>query len=300
MPACPNCRHDQNEVRYDFGDHRILRCRRCVLLFLDPWPTEEETGLVYGEEYFQNPYFMQEGNNHLFGYVDYVAERLNKQPQYASIAREIHTILSPRHRQPRLLEVGCGFGYFLDVAFEEGFDVTGLEFNAHAVERLRRKYAFPILSGRLEEATLEAGSLDAGVMFDVIEHLRDPFRALDQLHNALVPNGLLVLSTVDAESLVSRIIGKRLEDFRRTREHLIFFSRSTLTRVLRDHGFEVVRLRSIGHTFDLGQFIDRLALYSRPVFGSLRTIVTWMGLASVQIYVNPYTKMIAFARRIDA
>jgi 2-polyprenyl-3-methyl-5-hydroxy-6-metoxy-1,4-benzoquinol methylase len=254
--------------------------------------------MVYGEEYFQNPYFMQGVNNHLFGYVDYVAERLNKQPQYASIAREINSILAVRARQPRLLEVGCGFGYFLDVAFEEGFDVTGLEFNAHAVERLRRKYAFPILSGRLEDATLERGSLDAAVMFDVIEHLRDPFHALDQLHHAVVPNGLLVLSTVDAESLVSRIIGKRLEDFRRTREHLIFFSRSTLTRVLRDHGFEVMRLRSIGHTFDLGQFIDRLALYSRPVFGSLRTIVTRLGLASVQIYVNPYTKMIAFARRI--
>lgn len=297
-PACPNCEHADSIVRYDFGDHQIRRCQRCDLLFLDPWPTEEETGLVYGEEYFQNPYFMEGVNNHLFGYVDYVAERLNKQPQYARIAREIRSILSARDRPLRLLEVGCGFGYFLDVAFEEGFDVTGLEFNAHAVERLRRKYAFPILSGRLEDATLPDQSLDTAVMFDVIEHLRDPFRALDQLHHAMVPNGVLVLSTVDAESLVSRIIGKRLEDFRRTREHLIFFSRATLTRVLRDHGFEVMHVRSIGHTFDLGQLIDRLALYNRAVFGRVRALVDRTGLASVQIYINPFTKMIAFARRV--
>ena len=71
-------------------------------------------------------------------------------------------------------------------------------------------------------------SLDAVVMFDVIEHLRDPFAALDRLRDAVVENGLLVLSTMDSESVVSRLIGSRLEDFRRTREHLFFFSRETL------------------------------------------------------------------------
>lgn len=296
--SCPNCRHEQARVRYDFGAHRILRCLRCELLYLDPWPSEEETRSVYGEEYFQNPYLTRGENHHLFGYVDYVAERFNKQPQYARIAREIASMLERTDRRPRLLEVGCGLGYFLDVAFEEDFDVMGLEFNPYAVARLRRKYAFPILSGPLEATDLEAASLDAVVLFEVIEHLRDPFRALDKLHAGLVPGGLLVLSTPDAESIVSRLIGKRLEDFRRTREHLVFFGRNTLTRVLREHGFEVVKIRSIGHTFHLDLFLNRLTLYNRRLFGGLLRVVQRLGLGSVQVYVNPYTKMIAFARRV--
>ena len=69
-------------VRYDFGDQQIRRCRRCELLFLDPWPTEEETGGLRRKLLPQSVLHAWR-NNHLFGYVDYVAERLNKQPQYA-------------------------------------------------------------------------------------------------------------------------------------------------------------------------------------------------------------------------
>jgi 2-polyprenyl-3-methyl-5-hydroxy-6-metoxy-1,4-benzoquinol methylase len=294
---CPNCRDQRTTVRYDFGRHRIVRCAGCGLLRLDPLPSEEDTLAVYGENYFQNDDFLRGDNDGLFGYADYIAERFNKQPQYAQIAKDIAARLGITGRRPKLLEVGCGFGYFLDVAFEENFDVVGLEFNATAVARLRRKYAFPILSGSLESTQLERDSFDAVVMFDVIEHLRNPFSALDRVRAAVAPGGLFVLSTVDAESTVSRLLGRRLEDFRRTREHLFFFGRKTLAQVLSAHGFETVSIRSIGHTFELAFLLERLALYNRPIFQTLRRLVTRLGLGSLQIHVNPGTKMIAFARR---
>jgi len=139
--------------------------------------------------------------------------------------------------------------------------------------------------------------VEAAVLFDVIEHLRDPFTALDRLRDALVPNGVLVISTVDAESLASRIIGKRLEDFRRTREHLFFFGRRTIRNVLEQHGFDVLSIRSIGHTFDLAFLLDRLTLYNKTIFGALRRLVVKLRLGTSQIYINPGTKMIVFARR---
>lgn len=299
MQRCRHCHHDVVAVRYDFGEQRIVRCAACSILFLDPWPDEAETRAVYGEDYFHNKKFLRGTHHALYGYADYVAERFNKQLQYVRIARQIRALLQTGDERPLLLEVGCGFGYFLDVAFEEGFDVQGLEFNVHAVERLRRKYAFPILSGALESTEFKPGVFDAVAMFDVIEHLRDPFRALDQIRHALARGGVLVVSTPDAESTVSRLIGKRLEDVRRTREHLFFFGRETLTKVLLEHGFDLIAIRSIGHTFELGFLLDRLALYNRPVFGSLRRIASVLGLARAQIYLNPGTKMIAFARARD-
>ena len=166
-----------------------------------------------------------------------------------------------------------------------------------AVDRLRRKYAFPILHGALEAIDLEAGAFDAVVMLDVIEHLRDPFGALARLHGALSPGGALVISTLDAESWVSRLLGKRLEDFRRTREHLFFFGRPTLSSILEKHGFQVDSIRSVGHTFNLAFLLERLALYNRPLFMFLRRVAIKSGLGSLQLSVNPHTKMIAFARR---
>ncbi len=297
MAACPRCNHHIASVRYDYGAEKILKCQACRLLYLHPWPAPEETRAVYGETYFENAAFLRGGNHSLFGYADYVAERMNKQPQFAKIAREVRSLLVPLGRTPRLLEIGCGFGYFLDEAFEEGFSVAGLEFNPQAVARLERKYAFPIQSGSVEEAALERGSFDAVAMFDVIEHLRDPFHSLDKIYDALTPGGLIAISTLDAESIVSRVIGKRLEDFRRTREHLIFFSRTTLRDVLDEHGFDVLAIRSVGHTFDLAFLLDRLALYNRPLFSWLRRLAQRLGLGSLQLHVNPRTKMIAIGRR---
>jgi len=297
MPPCPYCRSEASRVRYDFGTQRILGCPRCGLLYIDPWPSEADIEAVYGDSYFQNANLLAGSSDGLFGYADYVAERFNKQPQYAAIAREVAALLDRPDRRARLLEVGCGFGYFLDVAFEQDFDVAGLEFNPFAVDRLRRKDAFPILSGALENTELEPGGYDAVVMFDVIEHLRDPFGALTRVHRSLAPGGILVVSTVDAESAMSRLIGKRLEDFRRTREHLVFFSRQTISRILEDYGFDVLAVRSIGHTFELAFLLARLELYQRHLFGCLRRLVSRIGLGSTQVYLNPGTKMIVFARR---
>ncbi len=300
---CPRCKFDQATIRYDFGDASIVRCSACGLLHLHPWPSEAEVAAVYGGDYFQNERFLTGTHESLYGYADYVAERFNKQPQYADIAREIHQHLaSPgasRHERarPRLLEVGCGLGYFLDQAFEEGFDVSGVEFNPGAVERLRRKFAFPIHEGALESMEVPPGSYDAVAMFDVIEHLRAPFEALDQIHDMLSPGGLLIVSTPDAESATSRLIGSRLEDFRRTREHLVFFGRRTLSETLDEHGFELVALKSIGHTFELRFLLERLALYQKHVFHGLRRVVDAIGLGGMQVHVNPHTKMIAIARR---
>lgn len=297
MALCPRCKCDESTVRYDLGAARIRRCSGCRLLYLDPWPGPEATAAVYGKSYFQNREFLASAADSLFGYVDYVAERFNKQYQYARIARDVRGLLRPLNRPRRLLEVGCGFGYFLDEAFEEGFEVSGVEFSPHAVDRLRRKYAFPILSGPLESIELQRGGFDVVVMLDVIEHLRDPFGSLDKLHDALAPGGILVLTTPDAESWVSRSIGKRLEDFRRTREHLVFFGRDTLESVLDEHGFELLSVRSIGHTFELRFLLDRLTLYNRFLFRTLGRIVERLGLGGLQVRINPLTKMIGVARR---
>ena len=155
ISTCARCKCDQASVHYDFGAEQIVRCADCDLLYLTPCPSPDESRAVYDDSYFENPTLLEADNRSIFGYADYIAERFNKQPQFAAIARDIRSLLVPRDRPPRLLEVGCGFGYFLNEAFEEGFDVSGVEFNSNAVERLRRKYRFPIQHGPLEEIALE-------------------------------------------------------------------------------------------------------------------------------------------------
>ena len=267
-------------------------------MWLYPVPTLDDLREVYSQDYFSNPNFLSNSNELLFGYTDYISERINKQYGYRGTVQAAMGLLDPARpgeRERRWLDVGCGLGYLLDVAFDNGFAVKGLEFNPTAVAKLRAKYTFPVEVGGVD-ALGEGERFDVISLLDVIEHLRDPFDDLARLRAAIEPGGVLIVSTMDSDSVVSRLLGKRLEDFRRTREHLYFFSRETIQRTLEKHGWETVQIRSIGHTFQVGALLDRTRMISPLLGRTAKALIYPRWLLDANVYLNPGTKMIVYAR----
>lgn len=300
MVKCPypKCFSERNKVVYDFGKWKIVECDECCLMYLTPFPTLEELKNIYNEEYYFNQKFYDVQNYNLYGYTDYVTERFVKQRHYVDIVKEIKRLLPKGNDgDARLLEIGCGLGFFLDVATDYNFKVTGIEFNEYALEVMNKKYAFEVKSGELKKGMFAKNSFDVVAMFDVIEHLRNAFQTLEVAHDILAPGGILVLTTMDSKSLVSRLLGKRLEDFRRTREHLLFFSRETISAILAHYGFEIVRIQSNPHTFELGIFLERLTIYNRFIFRTLKRLFDFLKLSRINIHINFRTKMIVYARK---
>jgi SAM-dependent methyltransferase len=264
-------------------------------MWLHPRPKPEDLHSVYDDSYFHNLNFFT-GNSHLYGYYDYFEERFMKQSAYQGLLRNITQHLTSFERgKSRFLDIGCGLGYLLDVAHDEGFQVSGVEFNHAAADRLRSKYVFPVYSGDVLD--FKDKPFDVITLMDVIEHFLDPIRSIAHISALTKPGGLFVLTTMDCDGIVSRILGTRIEDFRRVREHLFFFTRRSITDLLRKNGFEVVQIASHGHHFRLGFLADRLKLVS-PLVGSLmHTAVKTLRAEHVTIYVNPFTKMIVYARK---
>ena len=156
------CGSSDIQTKYDLGSHRIIKCRGCGLMRLSPMPTIDDTKQVYADiSYFQNPGFYEVAKGNLYGYVDYIAERVNKLRGYWPIAE----FLRDRHGQqtlgrPRLLDVGCGLGYFLDVAHDVGFSVTGVEFNPSAIRTMKEIIRLPSVRGQPRTTSRSAmGSL---------------------------------------------------------------------------------------------------------------------------------------------
>jgi SAM-dependent methyltransferase len=297
---CFLCGGREHLLKYDYGRVGIFACRACAVMALYPQPTIGELAAVYDEQYFFNEQFHARLGDHstLYGYYDYLAERANKQHQLYVLARELYGMCPDRREAaPRLLEMGCGLGYFLDTAFDVGFDVMGVEFNPAAADHVRRKYRFPIAQGSVPGIDLGDLMFDVVCAFDVIEHLHEPKASLQDIAAHTVPRGLLALVTMDSSSLVSRLLGKRLEDFRRIREHLYFFDRKTITRLLRDTGFEVLTIRSIGHTFELEQLMNRLDLIVPHLFKAVKRLIRPKWLLRANVYLDPGTKMLVIARR---
>jgi SAM-dependent methyltransferase len=295
---CRNCGSTESFVRYDFPAHgkTIRECRRCRLMVLDPMPSLQELHAVYNQTYFENEQLTQGDPSGVYGYVDYISERINKQTGYRRICERLRADARPAVEPPRLLDYGCGLGFFIDAAFEHGFAAEGIEFNAYAREYIRKRYRHPVfgpdeLAGR--------GPYDVITMFDVIEHLHEPFATIERLRDLLAPGGILVVLTMDCTSLTSRLLGKRLEDFRRIREHLYFFDRANLSSILEARGFSMLGVESIGHNFEFKLLASRIRA-TLPVAGAplewLLRVVPF--LAHRSIHVNPRTKFIAYARKI--
>ena len=294
--ACDFCGGQSIVARYDFGSHRILRCSACTFMWLDPQPSEAELHEVYGEDYYRNERFFEANGQTIYGYFDYASERFTKQHDHQRVVDRIIGLLDlPEISGRRFLDVGCGLGYLLDVADDRGFSVEGIDYNALAVDWIGRKYTFPAVAG--DFMAYEREPYDAVTMLDVIEHLPRPLEALEKSAALTRPGGIFALSTMDSDSFVSRLLGSRLEDFRRTREHLYFFNRRTIRRGLERAGFEVLRIDSYGLTIPMSLLARRAKLALPRAGAVMERLVRWSGLSRQQLHFDPRTKMIVYARK---
>lgn len=136
----------------------------------------------------------------------------------------------------RLLEVGCALGLFLRRARQRGWDVTGVEIAADCAEIAASNASAPVLTGDLLTVDLP-GPFDVIAMLDVIEHLPDPAASIARCAELLAPGGLLVIETGDIGSRWARLLGRRWH-FVDPPQHLFYFKRGSLERLLRSNGIE--------------------------------------------------------------
>lgn len=164
-------------------------------------------------------------------------------------------------RRGRLLDVGCATGALLQVARELGWEVQGLEAGHASADYARKQLGLTVHNEPIEEFAPADGPFDAIVCLEVIEHVASPTVALARFERWLVPDGLLLLSTPNFDSLYRRLHGAGWWVINCEDEHVMFFSPRTLARMLEKCGFEVVRMRvrSIDIAGLLGKFRARPA-----------------------------------------
>jgi 2-polyprenyl-6-hydroxyphenyl methylase/3-demethylubiquinone-9 3-methyltransferase len=108
----------------------------------------------------------------------------------------------------RILDVGCGGGAFLSLARSAGSICTGLEVNpvrvAYSRERARLDVRFQTIDEFVSDGT-QRGNFDVVTLWDVIEHVNEPFRTLECAVQALRPGGVLLIDTPARDSFYHRL-----------------------------------------------------------------------------------------------
>jgi SAM-dependent methyltransferase len=152
-----------------------------------------------------------------------------------------------------VLDAPCGRGSLTAALLRAGFDAHGVDIGGAAAAVLGGSYHHADLDGFLPFA---AGSFDAALSIEGIEHLENRYRFLRELHRVLKPGGTLILTTPNIVGVRSRVrffgSGFYHRDARPLREstrdpfhHISLGTLPDLRYALHTSGF---RLTRVGHT----------------------------------------------------
>lgn len=181
-----------------------------------------------------------------------------------------------RHAPPgaRILDVGCGYGSFLQRARHEGYDVAGIEPDAGACAGACKALGEGVVrNGTLQQVRLPARSADVVATLDVLEHVPvDDHTAFARaVADVLVPGGIWVIKVPSTEglyyrasALMARVMPRigavfmhRLWQTDYEFPHMVYFNRSTLRRWLQRYGFTLIDSTYLPEV-PLRTIIDRL------------------------------------------
>ena len=105
----------------------------------------------------------------------------------------------------RVLEVGCGLGFFAS-RLARRFSVVGLDISLEALSFARRRWHLTsLVCANAESLPCRSGIFDVVIALDVIEHLAHPEAFMAEASRALSPGGVLIVTTPNPASLGARV-----------------------------------------------------------------------------------------------
>jgi SAM-dependent methyltransferase len=279
---CAVCDSGPARFKLRKGKVDILECPACGLAFWVP-PDEFRPEDVYDAAYF-------DGVDHGHGFSDYAGMETTFRASFAARLERI----GPPTNTGRLLDVGAALGFAVSEAQKIGWNAVGLEISQSAARQAANTTGGKVAVGNSLAAPFVSACFEVVTMWDVLEHLSDPHRAIAEMSRLVRPGGQLVLTTTDVGSLVARLSGSRWHLYTLP-EHLYFFTRRSLEILCKAHGFEVVEMSAEPAYFCLGYLVERVR---KTLLGHVGSDTSnWPG-AKIRIPLNLFDIVTVRARRV--
>lgn len=150
----------------------------------------------------------------------------------------------------RLLDVGCGHGFFMAASEKMGFTATGIDIDQDALAYARTKFRFSVHTKTVYE--LDTQIYDVVSMWQVLEHLGAPGAATGKVFEVLNPGGFFIGSVPNIGGIYAKMRGRKWYHLRPP-EHLNYFDEPSLRALLERAGFEP-------------HFVGTISVYAAPYF----------------------------------
>lgn len=187
--------------------------------------------------------------------------------EYTRVRRLLKTIVSILPKDGRILEGGCGLGPWVIKLRELGYDVTGVDYDAVSIEKIRSyDNTIPLYVSDVQKMPFEDGRFSAYISLGVLEHFCEgPVRAIREASRVLEAGGIFFvvvpcknillrikypLEKLKRNRVVRRMFGKEEKTFYYEK----YFRVSEIRKLLEDSGFNVERQFPADHIFSFVQF----------------------------------------------
>lgn len=225
-PRCTLCTSPGAAKEFSKKGASYYRCTSCGHIFVFPVPSPDQTTEHYQSSYTES----------------YLTEMT---PWFQELARRRISLIrkhAPELTSLSILDVGCGYGFFLKAATAHGCQAMGLDNSEACAAYARERFRIPVVSGDVRDSLPHVVSerrFDIITFWHVLEHLDDPRAALRSAIRGLKENGLLVLNSPNMDSAVFAIAG-RWWSWIYSPGHVQYFSLQSLAKWLQAEGLAVV------------------------------------------------------------
>lgn len=237
--------------------YRIVRCSRCGLVFSSPiLPPSQITKLyrrsicTYDEQ------------------IPFVTKT------YLDLFFRIRRYLP---KQLKVLEVGCGSGFFLKALQRKSIhNVWGVEPGKQMVEEAPERLRHRITNDVFKKQQFARDTFDAVCCFHTLDHMTDPNMFAKEAYNILKPGGFVLVVVHDTDGLSVKLFGERSPIF--DIEHIYLFNKQTLRQLFLKHGFASVNVSDLTNTYPLSYWF-RMSGLPASVKSIGQNILRVLGLA---------------------
>ncbi len=217
---CPLDCSKESETIFTKDGSNFVRCPGCGLIYVNPQLTEA----ALAEHFASSPAWEVWAKSVLPS----PEQQAFDSEKYRS-ALETMKIVHPEGR--RLLDIGANSGFFLSLAREAGFEVSGIEPSAAAGKVAGELFDLTLFHGQFADYPAAENSFDVITFWASLEYHKHPGAAVDRALKLLGPKGLLLIFiSGNAHSLVMRLLRERCVGFLFNR--LWYFSPESLDRLV--------------------------------------------------------------------
>lgn len=211
--------------------YRFVKCLNCGLIFSNPILEPQKIASLYSESNF---------------HYDIEAPYLKK-----TYSDQLKTILKSKDvSKMKLLDIGCGDGFFLEGAKKLGIDdVNGIEPGKKTVAKAPKWLREKIKVNILKKGLFKQNTFDIICCFHTLDHIVKPTNFLQLVKSLLKKGGVAFFVVHDTDGLSVKIFGEKSPIF--DIEHIYLFNPQTLRRIFLNNDFKVKKVYDLKNTYPL-------------------------------------------------